>query len=236
MSHAFNAQLLIDDVFLGLGERTTGPMPTVQPYYDRSLEPYAFDLERAKALLDEAGWSDSDGDGIRDEEVDGVRIPFDFKLVVFGSSNEYKTVGNIFKKDLAKIGIKMNVAPMEWANLLKKVDAREFDEVTLAWISGPPVDFRQIWHSSQADLPKGSNRVGFRNAEADKIIEALETEFDEGRRKELAHQFHKLLYDEQPYTFFYTRKSVVFWQKELKNVWFQLVRPHVNHRPFYLEG
>ena len=184
MSHAFNAQLLIDDVFLGLGERTTGPMPTVQPYYDRSLEPYAFDLERAKAWLDEAGWTDSDGDGIRDKEVDGTLIPFEFKLVVFGSSNEYKTVGNIYKEDLAKIGIKMNVAPMEWANLLKKVDAREFDAVTLAWVSGPPVDFRQIWHSSQADLPKGSNRVGFRNAEADKIIEALETEFDEGRRKE----------------------------------------------------
>ena len=84
MSHAFNAQLLIDDVFLGLGERTTGPMPTVQPYYDRSLEPYAFDLERAKALLDEAGWTDSDGDGIRDKEVDGTLIPFEFKLVVFG--------------------------------------------------------------------------------------------------------------------------------------------------------
>jgi ABC-type transport system substrate-binding protein len=236
MSHAFNAQLLIDDVFLGLGERCTGPMPTVQPYYDRSLDPYAFDLERAKALLDEAGWTDTDGDGIRDKLVDGESVPFDFKLVVFGSSNEYKTVGNIYKEDLAKIGVKMNVAPMEWANLLKKVDAREFDAVTLAWVSGPPVDFRQIWHSSQADLPKGSNRVGFRNPEADRIIEALEVEFDERKRRELAQEFHRLLYDEQPYTFFYTRKSTVYWQKELQNVWFQLTRPHVSPRPFYFAG
>ena len=236
MSHAFNAQLLIDDVFLGLGERCTGPMPTVQPYYDRSLEPYAFDLERAKALLDEAGWTDSDGDGVRDKLIEGESIPFEFKLVVFGSSNEYKTVGNIYKEDLAKIGIRMNVAPMEWANLLKKVDAREFDAVTLAWVSGPPVDFRQIWHSSQADLPKGSNRVGFRNPDADRIIEALEVEFDERKRRDLAQEFHRLLYDEQPYTFFYTRKSVVFWQKELQNVWFQLTRPHLNPRPFYFEG
>ena len=128
------------------------------------------------------------------------------------------------------------MAPMEWANLLKKVDAREFDAITLAWVSGPPVDFRQIWHSSQADLPKGSNRVGFRNPEADKIIEALESEFDEGKRKKLAQQFHQLLYEEQPYTFFYTRKTKVFWQPELKNVWFQLVRPHINPRPFYLGG
>jgi ABC-type transport system substrate-binding protein len=236
MSHAFNAQLLIDDVFLGLGERCTGPMPTVQPYYDRSLDPYSFDLEKAKILLEEAGWTDSDGDGIRDKLIDGDLVAFDFNFIVFGSSNEYKTIGNIYKEDLAKIGIKMNVSPMEWANLLKKVDAREFDAVTLAWISGPPVDFRQIWHSSQADLPKGSNRVGFRNAEADRIIEALELEFDEAKRKALSHEFHKLLYDEQPYTFFYTRKSTVFWQRELKNVWFQLTRPHVNTRPFYLEG
>jgi peptide/nickel transport system substrate-binding protein len=236
MSHAFNADLLLNDVFLGLGERCTGPMPTVQPYYDRSLDPYAFDLEKAKALLDEAGWSDTDGDGIRDKTIDGQKIQFAFKLVVYGSSNEYKIVGNIFKEDLAKIGVRMDVSPMEWANLLKKVDAREFDAVTLAWVSGPPVDFRQIWHSSQADLPKGSNRVGFRNEEADKIIEALETEFDEAKRKKLAHAFHQLLYEEQPYTFFYTRKTKVFWQQELNNVWFQLVRPHINPRPFYLGG
>ena len=236
MSHAFNAQLLLDDVFLGLGERCTGPMPTVQPYYDRSLEPYAFNLKKAGELLDQAGWIDTDGDGIRDKEVNGERIPFEFKLIVYGSSNEYKTVGNIFKEDLAKIGVKMVVAPMEWANLLKKVDAREFDAITLAWVSGPPVDFRQIWHSSQADLPKGSNRVGFRNPDADKIIEALESEFDEGKRKKLAQEFHQLLYEEQPYTFFYTRKTKVFWQPELKNVWFQLVRPHINPRAFFLAG
>ena len=112
----------------------------------------------------------------------------------------------------------MNLMPSRWRG-----------SAVPPWTSGR---FAQL----SGRLPKGSNRVGFRNAEADKIIEALETEFDEGRRKELAHQFHRLLYDEQPYTFFYTRKSVVFWQKELKNVWFQLVRPHVNHRPFYLEG
>ena len=52
---------------------------------------------------------DSDGDGIRDKEVNGERIPFEFQLIVYGSSNEYKTVGNIFKEDLAKIGVKMVV-------------------------------------------------------------------------------------------------------------------------------
>jgi peptide/nickel transport system substrate-binding protein len=236
MSHAFNADLLLKEVFLGLGERTTGPMPTIQPYYNKDLDPIPFDLEKAGALLDEAGWVDSDGDGLRDNMVGGERIPFTFKFIIYGSSNEYKTMATIFKEDLAKIGVKMDVSPMEWSNLLKKVDAREFDAITLAWISGPPVDFRQIWHSSQADLPKGSNRVGFRNAEADKIIEALEIEFDDAKRKKLAQEFHALLYEEQPYTFFYTKKTKAYWQPELRNVWFQLVRPHINPRPFYLSN
>ena len=236
MSYAFPADMLLNEVFLGLGERCTGPMPTIQPYYDKSLDPYPFDLDKARALLDEAGWTDDDSDGIRDKVINGEKVNMSFKLLVYGSSNEYKTLGNIYKEELAKVGIRMDVSPMEWANLLKKVDAREFDAITMAWISGPPADFRQIWHSSQADLPKGSNRVGFRNAEADRIIEALEVEFDEGKRIKLAHQFHQLLYEEQPYTFFYTRKRKVFWQPELKNVWFQLVRPHMNPRPFYLGG
>ena len=53
----------------------------------------------------------------------------------------------------------------------QKVDSKEFDAVTLA-VSGPDVDFRQIWHSEQADKPQSSNYVSFRNKEADEIIES----------------------------------------------------------------
>jgi len=236
LSYAFAADRLLNEVFLGLGERCTGPMPAYLPFYDKSLPPIPFDLEKAGQLLDEAGWTDSDGDGIRDKEVNGDRIPFEFKLMVYGSSDEYKTLGNIYKEDLAKIGVKMQVSPMEWANLLKKVDDREFDAVTLAWVSSPDVDFYQIWHSSQADIPKGSNRVGFRNAEADVIIEALKGEFDFDARVKLAHAFHQLTYEEQPYTFFYTRKRKVYWQATLDNVWFQMTRPYMNPRPWYFSA
>lgn len=235
MSHAYNVDLLLEDVFLGLGERCTGPMPTINaPYYDTKLPPVPFDLTRAAELLDEAGWTDTNGNGIRDKMVDGALVEFEFDLMVYGSSDEYKTLGNIYKEDLAKIGVTMNVRPMEWSNLLKKTDDREFDAVTLAWVSSPDVDFYQIWHSSQADIPKGSNRVGFRNEQADVIIEKLQREFDYDERVKLANQFHRLVYDEQPYTFFYTRKRKVYWQKSLENVRFANVRPYMNPRPWFL--
>ena len=235
MSHAYNADLLLQEVFLGLGARCTGPMATINaPYYDTALPPIPFDLKRASELLVEAGWVDTNGNGTRDKLVDGALVEFAFDLTVYGNSDEYKTLGNIFKEDLAKIGVTMNVRPMEWSNLLKKVDDREFDAITLAWVSSPDIDFYQIWHSSQADIPKGSNRVGFRNEQADVLIDKLQREFDYDERVSLANQFHRLVYDEQPYTFFYTRKRKVYWQRELENVQFANTRPYMNPRPWFL--
>ena len=173
MSHAFNADMLLNDVMMGLGKRATGPIPAFLPYYNNNLPAIPFDLEKATALLKEAGWEDRDGNGIVEREVDGQMVEFEFTLTIFGSSKEYKTIGDIFKEDLAKIGVKMNVQPTEWSLLLKKTNSKEFDAVTLAWVSGPDVDFRQIWHSSQADVPQSSNYISFKNEEADKIIEAL---------------------------------------------------------------
>ncbi|MEC7983865.1 MAG: hypothetical protein VX278_01795, partial [Myxococcota bacterium] len=101
--------------------------------------------------------------------------------------------------------------------------------------TSPDVDFYQLWHSSQADVPKGSNYVGFRNAEADKIIEAMEMEFDVEERINLSKRFHEIVYDEQPYTFMFQRKSPYFYVKDLKNVSTLKVRPYFDPTPWYLE-
>ena len=235
LTHAFDADRLLSEVFMNLGARTTGPMPTFLPFYNHEVPSVAFDLDAAAALLDEAGWTDSDGDGLRDKEIDGERVKFEFNLTVYGSSNEYRTAGTIFKEDLSQIGVRMNVLPKEWSLLLKEVQDREFDAVTLAWVGGPDVSgFNQIWHSKQVDVPKSSNHVGFANAEADAIIEELEVTFDHAKRVELANRFHELLAEEQPYTFFFTRKRPGFWQPELSNVKFALVRPYRNHKAWHL--
>ena len=233
LSHAFNAELLLHDVFMDLGERCTGPMPSFLEFYDKSVQPYAYDLDRARALLAEAGWADTNDDGILDKEIDGLQTEFEFTLIVYGSSDEYRTLGNVFKEDLAKIGVKMTVSPLEFSSLLKEVQEREFDAVTLAWVSSPDVDFNQIWHSSQADEPRSSNHVYFKNAEADAIIEEMNSAFDLDERRRLAHRFHRLVAEEAPYTFFFTRKRPAFWQKDLHNVWYQGFRPYRSHMGWY---
>ncbi|MFP5213100.1 MAG: peptide-binding protein, partial [Acidobacteriota bacterium] len=82
-----------------------------------------------------------------------------------------------------------------------------FDACTMGWSLGWVSDPYQIWHSSQAE--KGSNYVGFKNAEADKLIEEGRQEFDDQKRIKLYHRFHEILHEEQPYTFLFSQEALV---------------------------
>ena len=83
---------------------------------------------------------------------------------------------------------------------------------SLSWESDP----YQLWHSSQID--KGSNFVGFRSEEADRIIETARQEFDLEKRIPLYHRFHEILHEEQPYTFLFTAEALVAVSRRFENV------------------
>ena len=237
MTYAFNRKGILENVLMGLGTIVTGNFFIDNYAYNHKLKPRPFDLGRAAALLDEAGWKDKDGDGVREKVIGGEKRDFTFDLLVWGSSETFKTVAGIYKEDLKKIGVHMNVQPLDWAIMQKRMEDSDFDAYTGAWALAWDSDPYQIWHSSQADIPKSSNRIGFRNAEADRIIEKARVTFDIKKRAKLFHRFHEIIYEEQPYTFFYCPKVVLaYWnyvrhlkvrpfrlQVNLKSVW---VAPH----------
>lgn len=234
MTHAFNRKGIIDNVLYGLGTVQTGPFYYKQPVTDPTVTPYVFDLDKAKALLDEAGWTDSDGDGIRDKMIDGEKTDFKFNVTSYDSPTVRSWL-SIYKEDLRKIGIVMTPQPVDWPTMQKKMDEKTFDAFTGGWQLSWSDDPYQIWHSSQADVPKGSNRVGFRNKRADEIIEQLRVEFDEAKRLELYHEFHRLLHEEQPYTFFYAPQNVVAWQPRVKNFIINTTAPQLYSLPWWID-
>ncbi|MEM6531929.1 MAG: ABC transporter substrate-binding protein [Myxococcota bacterium] len=212
MTLALDREGIVKNVFHGLGDVLHGPFPLKNPCYDHSVEGWPYDLDRARAKLDEAGWVDTDGDGIRDRLVDGKRIPFEFDLMIYGSSTEFATVANIYREALLRIGVRLNPKPLEWSTLLKRIEERSFESYTAAWVMDWEIDLYQLWHSSEADQPKSSNRIGFRSAKADRIIEALRESFDQEERVKLCHEFHALVHELQPYTFIYQRwRPVLYW-------------------------
>jgi peptide/nickel transport system substrate-binding protein len=212
MTHLVNRKLILEKLLYNLGEVVTNPFYINSPEYDKSIEPYPYDPERAKRLLEEAGWIDHDGDGIRDK--DGVKFEFEF-LIPSGSITG-EQISTILKEELKRVGIKMDIRKLEWAVFTKQLDERKFDAVTLTWAMGVESDPYQIWHSSQAE--KGSNFVGFENKEADRLIEEARTEFNREKRIKLYRKFARIVYEEQPYTFLFCRKSTIALHKRFKGV------------------
>jgi peptide/nickel transport system substrate-binding protein len=235
MTHAIDRDFVVKNVLNGLGTVTTGSFYRHSNAYDETLKPWKFDLDEASRLLEEAGWKDEDKDGVREKKIDGKLRPLEFPLLIYGYRPEVRSWSTLLKENLYKIGVRCTLVPVEWSVMLKRMEDREFIAYTGGWGLDYDGDPYQIWHSSQADQPKSSNRIGFRNTEADKIIEKLRETFDPDERVKLQHQFHAILHKEQPYSFLYSEKNVVALQQRVKNVSFQKMRPHVQTMNWYIQ-
>ena len=205
---------ILKDVYYGLGRIVTGPFFIDSIYYDKTIQPWPFSIEKAKALLGEAGWKDTDGDGILDK--DGK--PFRFSILQVANSSIQQKMLPIIKEGMAKAGIEMNIQTIEWSVYVQRIENRSFEVCCLGWSSGGfESDPFQIWHSSQADQPKSSNHISFRNKEGDRLIEEYRQCFETSRRVELARRFHQLLHEEQPYTFLFSPDSLLVQNRRYRN-------------------
>lgn len=203
----------------GMGIETTGPFFPPSPSYDLSLKPYPFDPAEARRLLQEEGWSDSDGDGIIEKEINGTRTPFSFTLTYFVKSPVSKAICDYIATALKEIGIACLPNGVDVADLSAVFENRDFDSLSLSWALGtPPEDPKQLWHSSLAKEKGSSNFIGFANSGVDAIIESLEYEFNQQKRNELYHRFDAIIYDEAPYTFLFTPKVSMIYRDYLQNV------------------
>lgn len=212
LTHLLDRELLLKKILLGLGEIVTNPFYIHSPEYPEDIEPLVYDPAKAVSLLEEAGWVDSTGDGIRDRE--GVRFEFEF-LLPSGSDISEK-IATIYKEELQKVGIKMNIRMTEWAVFTTRLSERRFDAVILGWSMGVETDPYQIWSSTQID--HGSNFVGFSNERADELLEQARKEFDRDIRIELYREFAHIVHREQPYTFLFCRESTIAVHKRFRNV------------------
>jgi len=212
LTHLVNREGMLENLRYGFGKIVTGGFYINGPVYDHSIEPWRHEPAEAERLLSEAGWIDHDGDGIRDK--DGV--PFRFEFLITPRATFAEQLATILKEDLKGVGIEMDIRQLEWATFEQQVDDRKFDAVAMAWSLPVEGDPYQLWHSSQAE--KGSNYVGFINAEADEIIEKGRREFDAEKRRAMYRRLHAIQHEEQPYTFLFCPEALVVVDRRFENV------------------
>jgi peptide/nickel transport system substrate-binding protein len=208
-THAINRKEIVQYVLYGLGTVATGPFPNHLWYANPHVKPIPYDPQKARTLLAEAGWKDTDGDGILDKDGN----PFRFKLITNSGNETRRDVGVLVQRQLREIGIDVKFEFYEWSVFLKDfINARHFDACILGWGLSVDPDAYEIWHSSQ--IEKGFNFVSYRNSEVDRLWEEGRREYDTEKRKQIYWRIHELIAEDQPYTFLYTPLGISALQRK----------------------
>lgn len=209
MTYLTDRESMVVNLMFGLAETVESPIHKFRPEYNHSLEPHRYDPDRALDILEEAGWADRDNDGILDKVIDGKTHPFKFEFLVNSGNQLRKDIALALQYELQDIGIVCEVRELDWTIFLDRVvRKKDFAACTLGWTGSLiiPPDSYQIWHSSQAE-GQGSNYIGFKNEEVDRILETYRREFDMDKRIQLYRRFQEILYNEQPYTFLWKSRN-----------------------------
>lgn len=202
-AHLYNAQLIAKMVDLELEKPTTCPFFWGSDSCDSTVKPLPFSPPAASALLADAGFTDSDGDGVLDRDGRPLELTF---LLPSASVRLGKLVP-ILQEQLKAVGVTLRIEKVETTTLSARVAKRDFEIVSRLWTEfDREQDVYPMFHSSQID--GGANFVGYSNAEVDRLLVALRKEFDVAKRRELEREVHRLLYRDQPYLFMTSRQSL----------------------------
>lgn len=202
---------LIQQITLSYAKRQVGPVSPLKPEFNKNLQPIPYDLAAAGALLDEAGWKDTDGDNVRDKIIDGVKNKLQIEFKYQAGPKFADDIAMIIKESAYKAGIELITLPVE-SNILKEhLQKHDFDMYMSAWSGGAmPEDFTQLWHTASY-TSGGSNYVGFGNSATDALIDSIKYTIDDVKRIPMVNRFQQIVYTEQPYVFLYSasRKNII---------------------------
>ncbi len=169
--------------------------PSMDYGFDQLKDPNHYNVERANKLLDEAGWKDTDGDGIRDK--DGKKLEMTF--VYYSSRAELPTFAEATQADAKKVGIDIKLQSVDY-NVLDGMGKRgEYDllisNILAAQAGDPEVYINQYWKTN-VNGSNPQNGSGYSNPEFDALSDQLAVEFDPAKRRDLVIKMQQILLDD----------------------------------------
>lgn len=214
LNYAVDKQEIIDMVLLGFGRIGTGPFIPDSWAYNKEVEPVPFDPQKARELLGEAGWLDTNADGWLDKEGE----IFEFTIITNQGNEERAKAAQIIQRRLKDIGIKVKIKIIEWSVFLTEfIDKRKFEVVLLGWSLSRDPDNFDIWHSSKTKEGE-FNFISYKNEEVDRLLLEARQTFDQQERKRAYHRIHALIYQDQPCMFLYVPDSLTALHRRFQGV------------------
>lgn len=174
----------------GLYTEGISVLPSSLAYgYDNLKNPYEFNTDKAKKLLDDAGYKDTDGDGIR--EMNGKNISLRY---ITYENRRLSDFAQAIQTQLKDLGIDVKIDSMNADKEWNLMVAGEYDLCDSNWITvgnGDPTEYLANWYGKS-----DANFCNYKNDKFDKLYEQLETEFDEAKRAKIIEQLQQILIDD----------------------------------------
>lgn len=210
VNYAINKQAIVDGILQGTGEVANSPLPPTVWSHNPSIENYDYNPEKAKELLEEAGY----GDGIEvtywvPESGSGMQQP--------------QAMAAAIQADLSKVGINVKIQTLEWGAYLDKVfvpaDQNEMDMHQMSWIgdNGDPDNFLYILFSSQQWPTAGFNDSYFKNEKVDELLAKARIIKDKQERTALYEEAQKIIMEEAPWIVVDHEKQIIATSSSIKN-------------------
>ncbi len=211
MSMAINRKAAVDSVFLGHARLAHGPILSSMWAFNRNLPVIPHDPAAARVALAEAGWEDSNGDGILDRE--GKRLEFE---ILFPATNPTRRdLAQLISADLARVGVRARPLPVEAAAFLERQERGDFTALLAAWTEATRIELASVW-MTRSETQGSYNFISYSNPEVDRLIAAARLDADLSRAKVLLDRIQELIVLDQPVTFLYERNELVGLSRRIR--------------------
>jgi peptide/nickel transport system substrate-binding protein len=206
IAYAVDRQPLIEYIWRGFAQPAASVLPPQSWAYNPNLPPYSHDSEKARQILDAAGY----------RPVNGIR----FHLTMKTSTEEStRLLAAVLQQQLREVGIALDIRTYEFATFLADVTSGAFQFYSLRWIGGneDPDIFDTVFHSTNIP-PKGRNRSFYSNPRVDVLIDRARRESDQNVRKRLYTELQELLAQDMPYVNLWYFDNVLVHSKRVHGI------------------
>lgn len=204
LHYALDKDLYVDSVLNGYGVRANGPQPPISPAWapDRMRERYDFDVDKARSLLDDAGWTLGDS-GVR--EKDGT--PLKFEMTFSSSEDMYRNAVTFIQQYWREVGVEVVPKPIPFPTQLEQLDAHNFESAFIEFVWGPS-GFQGAMFYCDSLPPNGFNWMKYCNERYDELDHEAMGELNEDRRIDLMIEAANIINDELPIGIFAFKQGV----------------------------
>jgi peptide/nickel transport system substrate-binding protein len=228
---AIDRQALVDTLWKSYARVALGPILADVWARHPDLAPWPYDPAEAKRLLAGAGFADRDGDGV----VERGGRPFRFELTTNSSNRVRSDALVLIQEQLRRVGVDAVPRTLEIATLTERNLAHDFDATLSGWAVDTTLDLRPYFHSSEAENG-GYNFGSFRDAELDRLLDAVRLEPELARARPLFARIQEILHRDQPYTFLWEPQRLAAARRDLEELEPNALSPLFNLSRWWRRG